>query len=38
MKTFKDLQEMQGWSLDQKVFHTIEVVETFMSQTGGGVK
>lgn len=36
MKTFKDLQEMQGWSLDQKVFHTIEVVETFMSQTGGG--
>ena len=34
------LREMQAWSLQMKVFHSIEVIQTFMAKTaeirGGG--
>lgn len=36
-----DLQEMQAWSLERKVFHTIEVVQSFMakmSEIRGGIE
>lgn len=35
------LREMQAWSLQMKVFHSIEVIQTFMAKTAeirGGAK
>lgn len=37
----KQLQEMQCWSLERKVFHSISVIESFMAKVaemnGGGI-
>lgn len=37
----KQLQEMQCWSLERKVFHSISVIESFMEKVaemnGGGI-
>lgn len=33
--TYKDLREMQAWSLEQKVAHAIDVLSTFVNRMGG---
>lgn len=33
--SIKDLQEMQSWSLERKVAHTIDVLSSFVNRVGG---
>jgi 3'-phosphoadenosine 5'-phosphosulfate sulfotransferase (PAPS reductase)/FAD synthetase len=33
--TIKELEERQGWSLDQKIYHSLEVISTFVERMGG---
>lgn len=33
--TTKELHEMQKWTLEQKVFHSIEVMQSFITRMGG---
>lgn len=34
--TIEELHEMQKWTLEQKVFHAIEVMQSFTTKVGGG--
>lgn len=31
----KQLREMQSWSLDQKMYHSLEVIDTFYQRLNG---
>ena len=33
--TLKELQEKQSWSLEQKVFHSLEVIGSYVTRLGG---
>ena len=36
--THAELHERQGWTLQQKIDHSLEVIETFVSRMGGLIK
>lgn len=33
--TIQDLREKQSWTLDQKIYHSLEVMDTFINRMGG---
>jgi 3'-phosphoadenosine 5'-phosphosulfate sulfotransferase (PAPS reductase)/FAD synthetase len=37
MMTYDELKYRQGWTLEQKIDHSVGVVSSFASKTGGGI-